>query len=174
MKKFIYFINVRGLVRILAILTIIALPRSSWAVYCENDPVNSLDPLGLDRTVYFAGHSWITVDTYDANGNKSGSTILSFTPNHTDDTNPNGSDFTTPNNPWFKQFNGLTIQSCREADEKLVRDWNIMKNSKKQFTWNVAQNCWLVTLYFAYDGIDDTAGINPNFQGNTEIPSWTP
>jgi hypothetical protein len=116
-----------------------------------NNPINAIDPLGLDRVVYGSFHEWIEVDTYDVNGKKAGRQALNFAPegNHPS---------YTIKDPWDDNFKMYTrrfrehIPSSREADEDLLKLWADLK-ARDSERWNGWTNCRGVTQKYKEYGI---------------------
>jgi len=157
MKKLKYGLKVWHLFRVFVLLFIIALPRVTWAVYCENDPVNSVDPLGLDRSLYINGHAWINVDTYDANGNKNGNVILEYGPSF-----GSGSDFYFRNPRTFYSLFGKNavcvafLQSNATQDQRLLDHW---RDLQREDAYPYGLFNWDTCLYLA--GVNFDYGMTP-------------
>jgi len=129
--------------------------------YCENDPVNFVDSVGLDRTIVCAGHMWLVVDTYDASGRVTGHVMIDLAPQFVRG-NP-GADWriAPPGSSaqwWLPHW---AIKSNRQADERLVEMWRSQREANN-VGWNPGYNCWFPALQFAWYGIEKRTPVPPS------------
>lgn len=121
--------------------------------YAAADPLRSVDPEGLDRTVWFFGHAWIEVDVYDAQGNVTGRVALNFAPES------GKSDYQVmhPRHIVYPQWLGYDIKSSQFEDELLVREWRrLQRDPNRGQQWNPLQNCVWRSLEYAHGEIPVT------------------
>ena len=113
--------------------------------YVRNGPMNWVDPKGLDRTIHFAGHMWLEVDVYDACGNKTGTTTLSFAPERL--FNDADTDWGVDVDQQYPFSLNWKIKSDADADNALVDAWKGQASlGKDGIGWNGIANCWNITL----------------------------
>jgi hypothetical protein len=62
----------------------------------------------LDRTLYFFGHAWIKVDTYDKCGKNNGTVSLDFSPEHYFG---GSTDFTVNDKSSYPEWFGIKLKS---------------------------------------------------------------
>ena len=127
-----------------------------------NNPVHFVDFYGLDRRFRaHSYHSYISVDTYDKNGKKNGKKSL-----HITDKNKGGGEYTTINGD-YPGVTLLTVSSCREADEKLLKDWEEKEKNKTNGDYDLFQNnCWDVSFNNLHFGMKPP----PKFQHTPFYP----
>ncbi len=116
--------------------------------YVGNSPTNFSDPTGLDRRIICFGHMWISVDTYDKNGNKIGQVELHFAPGVGYEVLPAGG-CKYPNWTWG------TYTSNQKQDEALVALWRDLQKAWQEgrvWGWNPVNNCWIPALDFSHYG----------------------
>ena len=115
--------------------------------YVSADPARSVDPEGLDRTIWFFGHAWIEVDVYDAQGKVTGRVALNFAPEGS-----GKSDFQVfrPRQIFYPSWFGYDIKSSRLDDELLVREWErLRKDPTRAQQWNPIKNCVWRSIEYA-------------------------
>ncbi len=112
--------------------------------FVGNNPATTLDPFGLDREIVLGPHAYITVDVYDAQGNKTGTRDLHFSPEVTMGTaSDDWTVRTTKQRLFYHDFVvRINVPSTREEDQLLLREWR----SRKEQRWNPIYNCWWATL----------------------------
>jgi len=117
--------------------------------YSLANPYRYVDPEGMDRSVYFAGHAWIEVDVYDAQGRVKGRVVLNFAPEYL--WNPGQPDFRvmSTRDVFYPRAIRYNIKSSREDDEWLVREWKRLAYDKDTSNWNALNNCVWKTLQYA-------------------------
>ena len=114
--------------------------------YAAADPLRSVDPEGLDRTIWFFGHAWIEVDTYDAQGRVKGRTALNFAPEF----GKSDYQFVQPRNMVYPHLIGYDMKSSQLDDELLVREWErLKKDPKRGQQWNPIKNCVWRSIEYA-------------------------
>ena len=123
--------------------------------YVGNRVTVFIDKMGLDRTAWFMGHAWLEVDTYDKQGNKSGSVALHSAPESGllagllpwVGRDPGKPDCTIKDpSAGYPRWFGLTIHSTQKEDEALVNLWLSHQAESNLYDWNLATNCWFYTL----------------------------
>ena len=115
--------------------------------YVAGNPISANDILGLDRSLCMTGHMWITVDTWDDAGNKTGSRILNFGPAGEKDMR-DYSGFKFPALLWW------TIPSTPDEDKFLLDAWRDYAREKTE-QWTPWNNCWIISLAWCTVGIPD-------------------
>jgi len=138
--------------------------------YVGNSPVNWVDPLGLDRTIYFFGHAWIEVDTWDENGRKTGRVTLDFAPDTLFGAGDSdwriGDASNVPYPRWFSR----TITSSCEEDKQLLREWETMRDYSNT-RWNgYPYNCVTAAWALFRSGMQQSPQSSQ--QSPTSQPYW--
>jgi RHS repeat-associated protein len=136
--------------------------------YAAGDPLRSVDPEGLDRTIWFFGHAWIEVDTYDAQGRKTGRLALNFAPES------DASDFQIyqPRGIIYPHLLSYTIESSQLEDELLLREWKRLRaDPNRAQQWNPLKNCVWRSIEYANMEIPMTAQETRKFIDATPLPS---
>ncbi len=127
--------------------------------YVENAPSDGLDPTGLDRTIYFFGHTWIVVDVYNEKGEKVGTNVLNF------DTEG----YYAMNDSFYPEIFGWTIKTTPGEDKALGELWGLMEQGRLKGdvdNWNfIFNNCVDVSVGLF------TWGIEPKTYPKEKIPS---
>jgi len=128
-----------------------------------NDALSSVDPFGLDRTVYFFLHMWIEVDQYDASGNVTGRVALNFSPVLGE---PDYQVYPAKSIP-YAHIPVCKIKSTRQADNALVSTWQAMGNpsSDQGASWTPWYNCIVCSLSWAFFGTSET--VAPPYSGGS-------
>ena len=113
--------------------------------YVFNNPINWTDPQGLDRTIHFAFHMWMEVDTWDECCEKTGKTTLSFQPDRL--FFGATTDWSIGSSQTYPFSFSYTIKSGCEADKALLNAWQGQASLETNgIQWNVIANCWNITL----------------------------
>lgn len=121
--------------------------------YVENNPISFVDPLGLDRTLYFFGHAWIVVDTWDDCCRKTGSVMLDFAPRTAFGQDTSDFGIQDPGVNFYPTFMHWTLKSTCKQDKKLLEDWQTMRDYST-VKYNVfPYNCWSFAFYLFRDGM---------------------
>jgi RHS repeat-associated protein len=138
--------------------------------YVSNNPVNWIDALGLDRTLYFSGHAWIEVDAWDKNCCKTGRITLDLAPDILFGVGDSDWRIGDPSSVPYPRLFSITIKSSCEEDKQLLRDWETMRDHSNT-RWNgYPFNCVTAACAFFRSGMQQSPK-SPQ-QSPTSKPYW--
>jgi RHS repeat-associated protein len=139
--------------------------------YVGNDPVNWLDAFGLDRVLYFFGHMWIILDTYDESGQKNGECMLDFAPSFDKDESDFRIDTADPVYPsWFPV---KRLATSWIEDESLLAQWQAHRRANVIRYNIIPNNCITIALKMFWAGIPKAPPFRPSLPRTPlEIPRY--